>query len=302
MTDLRVLIADDEQSVLDLVSRFLQSAGVPKDHQTILPSCAAAIEHYKKDPNYHLVITDLNQSPSGADVVEFVRNHHGDLDTRVAVMTGGNAPPDILYRAQRLTDFFIEKPFKLSHTLETISATRTYFSRVGANPEFPKQWYVDNSNPPILVLGVEGTADDVRLSIERFRAESGLQIDWSPVMPQTATRMPWTLTIGNVYTPDVCTLQVGQNVSQGNEKPYTSIVSTGIGQVVIDLMKEFIAKSNMTLISPGIPFVMETEMDQVPLKAGYFGLLDVLKDPELAKRAFVENLRLQQGKYRSLQN
>ena len=128
MTDLRVLIADDEQSVLDLVSRFLQSAGVPKDHQTILPSCAAAIEHYKKDPNYHLVVTDLNQSPSGADVVEFVRNHHGDLDTRVAVMTGGNAPPDVLDRAQRLTDFFIEKPFTLSHTLEIIKSTNSFGS------------------------------------------------------------------------------------------------------------------------------------------------------------------------------
>lgn len=302
MTDLRVLIADDERPMLDLISRILGQFDVVCKPEDRLPSCGAAIERYRQDNNYHLVFTDLNQSPSGVDVVKTVRECHGSLDTRVAIVTAGSRDGNLLRDAQKVADFFLEKPFTREQFREIVEATKKYFARVGVNPAFPKQWYVDNSSPPMLVLGVEGTADDVKLSIERFKSESGLQVDWSPIMPKSSSSQSWTLTIGNVYVPDVCTFQIGQDVPKGDEKPYTSIVSTGIGQVVTDLMKEFIAKSNLVVKSPGIPFVMQTEMDQSLFKLSYFGLLQALKDPELAKRALVENLRIQQGEYKSLQN
>lgn len=302
MTDLRVLIADDDEPVLRLLDRIMsKQEGVVCTPQDLFPSCAAAIEHYRKDPNYHLVLTDLNQNPSGVDLMNLVRENNNDLSTRVGIMTG-RASDELLAKAHDGCDFFLPKPFPPQAIQEVIAVTKTYFARVGANPEFPKQWYVDTSSPPMLVLGIEGTADDIKLSIERFKSESRLQVDWSPVMPKSSSSQSWTLTIGNVYVPDVCTLQIGQNIPKGDEKPYTSIVSTGIGQVVTDLMKEFIAKSNLVVKSPGIPFVMQTEIEQDLLKLGYFGLLQALKDPELAKSTFAKSLRDRQQSYRAPNN
>ncbi len=86
---LEVLVVDDDPSVLLSLTRILERSGC---NVTPVEFCAQGIELFQKEPNYDLVFTDLNQRPSGVDLIDAIRVVNGEVP--IYVVTGG-APEDL---------------------------------------------------------------------------------------------------------------------------------------------------------------------------------------------------------------
>ncbi len=86
--DISALFVDDEKCMRNTFPAFLKDHGVKVD---VLETCAAGIEQVRKVlPSarpYDVVITDLNQHPSGIDLVREVRSYDETLSCYI--ITGG---------------------------------------------------------------------------------------------------------------------------------------------------------------------------------------------------------------------
>jgi DNA-binding response OmpR family regulator len=110
MTPPRILIADDEQALRELLGEQLTAQG----YQTEF-ACdgAEAIEKLKSGP-FNLVLLDINMPKiDGLDVLKHIR--HNSIPTRVIMLTG-RLGYSVGSESMKLgADEFITKPFDLNY-------------------------------------------------------------------------------------------------------------------------------------------------------------------------------------------
>ncbi len=123
MEKFKVLIIDDEQIILDSLSRYLttQVKGV------LTAKCANykdAIEHLRDD-KFDLVITDLHLSPEKREGMEILRlSKELDPHSPVIVITASGGK-DVEREARELGALsFYEKPFRLEALVSDIDKIR----------------------------------------------------------------------------------------------------------------------------------------------------------------------------------
>jgi len=103
----RSLVIDDESGLHMLIETALKRADCDAD---FVRTCAEGIQKFQKTPDlYDVVITDLNQKPSGVDVVNAV----GGYDPRIPVyiITGGADSALETTARQLVGERYITKPF-----------------------------------------------------------------------------------------------------------------------------------------------------------------------------------------------
>jgi len=112
---MRILLAEDEQTVSRLIQKVLGSAG----HDVVgVESCAAAIEQLADD-GFDLVLLDLHLADGdGFSVVEAIERM-AHKSTPVVVMTGESDFHDDP-RAQRVSSI-LQKPFNLDDLESVVS-------------------------------------------------------------------------------------------------------------------------------------------------------------------------------------
>lgn len=109
----RVLVVDDEESILDLLSRALASAQYDVD---VAPNGIVALELLKKQA-YDLVITDLRMpGMDGLALITEARALHRKLP--VVVITGYSSEASAIEAVNLGVSGYVTKPFKIPRVLE----------------------------------------------------------------------------------------------------------------------------------------------------------------------------------------
>jgi len=112
--NISALLIDDEKSVRATLAAFLEQVGVKVE---IRDSTQLGVERirevYSGQGRYDLILTDLNQHPTGVEVVQAIRGY--DQETLCYMITGG-ASPKLLLQAKQLAaedknTGFLDKPF-----------------------------------------------------------------------------------------------------------------------------------------------------------------------------------------------
>ena len=119
---LRVLCADDNVLVLDMLSKTLQSAG---HHVEVASDGRAAVTRVAKDPHYfHLIVTDTRMPRlDGFGVVEQARS--AGFQGKIIVFANALTAEDRRRYSELQVDRVIDKPGKSGELVGAISELRT---------------------------------------------------------------------------------------------------------------------------------------------------------------------------------
>jgi two-component system, OmpR family, phosphate regulon response regulator PhoB len=115
VTDFRVLIADDDETV-----RSLLRATLPEDGYDVVEAAdgSEALEHIAQQP-FDLVLLDWNMPKRpGAEVLEELKRSRPELP--VVVLTAEHQPPHRELAETLGVDAFLTKPFSPLQLLDTI--------------------------------------------------------------------------------------------------------------------------------------------------------------------------------------
>lgn len=115
---LRVLCADDNVLVLDMLSKTLQSAG---HHVEVATDGRAAVSRVEEDPAYfQLIVTDTRMPRlDGFGVVQQARS--AGFEGKIIVFANSLTPEDRQRYADLRVDRVIDKPGKSGELVEAIS-------------------------------------------------------------------------------------------------------------------------------------------------------------------------------------
>ena len=118
---LRVLCADDNVLVLDMLSKTLQSAG---HHVEVATDGQAAVSRVEEDPGYfQLIVTDTRMPRlDGFGVVQQVRG--AGFEGKIIVFANSLTPEDRQRYAELQVDRVIDKPGKNGELVAAISELR----------------------------------------------------------------------------------------------------------------------------------------------------------------------------------
>ena len=118
---LRVLCADDNVLVLDMLSKTLQSAG---HHVEVAMDGRAAVSRVEEDPGYfQLIVTDTRMPRlDGFGVVQQAR--HAGFEGKIIVFANSLTPEDRQRYAELRVDRVIDKPGKNGELMAAISELR----------------------------------------------------------------------------------------------------------------------------------------------------------------------------------
>jgi CheY-like chemotaxis protein len=118
---LRVLCADDNELVLDMLSKTLQSAG---HHVEVATDGRAAISRVKENPAYfQLIVTDTRMPQlDGFGVVQQARS--AGFVGKIIVFANALSPEDRKRYAELRVDRVIDKPGKSGELVGAISELR----------------------------------------------------------------------------------------------------------------------------------------------------------------------------------
>lgn len=126
MSGMRILVADDEEVICDLIAGYLEQCGYPTEKAH---SVQAAKELLRANP-YDVLITDKNMpegdtvSEGGIGLLRFCK--HQSPETEVIMMTGYGTI-ETAVEAMRLGAFdYLTKPFKMEELKEKIDRIREY--------------------------------------------------------------------------------------------------------------------------------------------------------------------------------
>lgn len=115
MSEIRVLLVDDEQELVATIQERLEMRGIATEAVT---TGHDALERIQQVP-FDVVVVDLKMPGlAGADVVQVIRKRRPD--TRVLIITGHGARHDEL---EQLTDSgyrVLLKPFRIDHLIAMI--------------------------------------------------------------------------------------------------------------------------------------------------------------------------------------
>ena len=118
---LRVLCADDNVLVLDMLSKTLQSAG---HHVEVATDGRAAVSRIEEDPGYfQLIVTDTRMPQlDGFGVVQQARG--AGFEGKIIVFANSLTPEDRQRYAELRVDRVIDKPGKNGELVAAISELR----------------------------------------------------------------------------------------------------------------------------------------------------------------------------------
>ncbi|HEX2964373.1 MAG TPA: sigma-54 dependent transcriptional regulator [Syntrophorhabdaceae bacterium] len=119
----KIIIVEDEQSILTMLSEFLSANGYTVEPFPDSRKALAAL----KNNGYHVLITDLMMPKvDGLQLINFIQKEY--LDTLGIVMTGYGSM-DSAISAMRSGAFdYILKPFKFEEVLATVDSAMYYFN------------------------------------------------------------------------------------------------------------------------------------------------------------------------------
>ena len=122
----RILVADDEESILDLLSRFLEKQGYQVDVANSVDTALALL----RENRYDVVLTDKNmpdlsgRTEGGMEIVRFVREQMPESEV---IMITGYATIETAVEAMKLGAFdYIMKPIPLNELKEKIERILEY--------------------------------------------------------------------------------------------------------------------------------------------------------------------------------
>jgi CheY-like chemotaxis protein len=123
---LRVLCADDNVLVLDMLSKTLQSAG---HHVEVATDGRAAISRVKEDPDFfQLIVTDTRMPfLDGFGVVQEARS--AGFAGKIIVFANALSQEDRRHYAELQVDRVIDKPGKLGELVAAITELRAALPR-----------------------------------------------------------------------------------------------------------------------------------------------------------------------------
>jgi CheY-like chemotaxis protein len=124
-----VLCADDNELVLDMLAKTLQSAG---HHVEVATDGRAAISRLSKDPDYfHLIVTDTRMPRlDGFGLVREARS--AGFGGGIVVFANGLTAEERQRYADLGVDRVIDKPGKPGELVEAIGELRAVLSRANA--------------------------------------------------------------------------------------------------------------------------------------------------------------------------
>ena len=124
--DVRILVADDEESILDLLSRFMDKLGY---HADLARDVASAFDLMQKNA-YDIILTDKNmpdidgRMEGGMTLVKYAKEH---MPTAEVIMITGYATIETAVEAMRMGAFdYIMKPIPLNDLKEKIERILDY--------------------------------------------------------------------------------------------------------------------------------------------------------------------------------
>ena len=124
--DVRILIADDDENTLELLSRFMKKLGYQAD---LARNVADAFELIQKNA-YDIILTDKNMpdidehGPGGMTLVKYVRKH---MPAAEIIMITGYATIESAVEAMRMGAFdYVMKPIPLKALREKIERIIDY--------------------------------------------------------------------------------------------------------------------------------------------------------------------------------
>lgn len=124
--DVRILVADDEESILDLLSRFLEKIGYQAD---IAKDVASAIR-LMQTHRYDVILTDKNmpdldgRMEGGMTLVKYAKEH---MPSAEVIMITGYATIETAVEAMRMGAFdYIMKPIPLNELKTKIERILDY--------------------------------------------------------------------------------------------------------------------------------------------------------------------------------
>ncbi len=130
--DVRILIADDEESILDLLSRFMEKLG----YQTDLARDVAGAFELMQENVYDVILTDKNMpdiddcGEGGMTLVKYAKEH---MPSAEIIMITGYATIDTAVEAMRMGAFdYVMKPIPLNALKEKIERIIEYRKFISA--------------------------------------------------------------------------------------------------------------------------------------------------------------------------
>ncbi len=124
---LRVLCADDNALVLDMLAKTLKSAG---HHVEVARDGRAAVSRVAKDPTYfHLIVTDTRMPRlDGFGVVQEARS--AGYRGKIIIFANSLSPADRQRYRRLRVDRVIDKPGKTGELVGAVSELRASLERV----------------------------------------------------------------------------------------------------------------------------------------------------------------------------
>jgi len=111
MESLRILLAEDNSSVLALLKKFLQTTGHRVD---VAENGQEAYESYIKNPP-DLLLTDINMPVmNGLELIDKIRQHQTDIWVPIIILSALGDEKDIINGLESGADDYLSKPINLS--------------------------------------------------------------------------------------------------------------------------------------------------------------------------------------------
>lgn len=128
----KVLIADDDQAILDLLSIYMKNEG----YECVLAENGQqAIEHVKSDPSIDIALLDIMMpEKTGMQVLEEMRAHQIQLP--VIFVTAKQEQTDKIFGLLAGADDYVTKPFE---PLEVIARVKSVLRRQGIGASHASQ-------------------------------------------------------------------------------------------------------------------------------------------------------------------
>jgi len=115
----KILIVDDEQSILLSLSHLLRCEGV----EVLACNEIEQAEEALANSRFDLVIADIRMSGvNGIEGLELLSYIRENFDTEVMIMTGYGSPEVEAEAYKRGACFYFRKPLEISRLLEKVSA------------------------------------------------------------------------------------------------------------------------------------------------------------------------------------
>ncbi|WP_129714912.1 response regulator [Pedobacter sp. SYP-B3415] len=114
----KILIADDDQDIVEATTMVLESANYQCCGVTQLAALHQSVEEFQPD----LIILDfMLGSNDGLQVTNQLREKEATKFTPILILTGSFDIDELRVRPHQANDF-IEKPFQLEQLLETVAS------------------------------------------------------------------------------------------------------------------------------------------------------------------------------------